>query len=90
MFKLKIYEQNLENLSIIVDGTAVKTFGLKYGNNDQILFGVSFWRHPICIYSMCIYTVSGKKSLQYFMCNFIKFEVIFIIFGTNHPETPLY
>jgi len=33
------------------------------------------------------YTVSGKKSLQFFMCNFNKFKVIFIIFGTNHPET---
>jgi len=31
-----------------------------------------------------------KKSLQYFMCNFNKFKDIFIIFGTNHPETPLY
>jgi len=37
-----------------------------------------------------IYTVSGKKSLQYFMCNVNKFKGIFIIFGTNHPETPLY
>ena len=37
-----------------------------------------------------MYTVSGKKSLQYFMCNFNKLKVIFIIFGTNHPKTPLY
>jgi len=36
------------------------------------------------------YTVSGKKSLQYFMCNCNKFKDIFIIFGTNHPESPLY
>jgi len=37
-----------------------------------------------------IYTVSGKKSLQFFTCNFNKFEVIFTIFCANHPETPLH
>jgi len=37
-----------------------------------------------------LYTVSGKKSLQYCMCNFNKFKDIFIMFGINHPETPLY
>ena len=37
-----------------------------------------------------IYTVSGKKSLVYCVCNCNKFKDIFIIFGTNHPETPLY
>ena len=37
-----------------------------------------------------LYTVSGKKSLQFFMCNFNKFEVIFIIFGTNHTHLRLH
>jgi len=40
--------------------------------------------------SLSTYTVSEKKSLQYFMCNVNKFKDIFIIFGTNHPETTLY
>jgi len=37
-----------------------------------------------------IHCVRKKKSLQYCMCNFNKFKDIFIIFGRNHPETPLY
>jgi len=37
-----------------------------------------------------IYHRIQKKSLQYCMCNFNKFKVIFIIFVTNHPETPVY
>jgi len=45
---------------------------------------------PFRSFRHLIYTVSGKKSLQYCMCNFNIFKDIFIIFGTNHPETPLY
>jgi len=54
-----------------------------------------FSRFSVCILC-CIasyilsYTVSGKKSLQYCMCNFNKFKVILVIFGTYHPETPVY
>ena len=47
----------------------------------------------ISIFHFCIifiYTMSEKKSLWYFMCNYNTFKDIFIIFGANHPESPLY
>jgi len=61
---------------------------IQYNSTSQQLFdcGMSV---SVAILSV-LYTVSGKKSLQYFMCNLNKFKGIFIIFSTNHPETPLY
>jgi len=51
----------------------------------------TYW-HSNEQYTLCV----EKKSLQdsaglhNSMCNFNKFKDIFIIFGTNHPETPPY
>ena len=36
-----------------------------------------------------IYTVSGKKSPQYFRHNFNKVKHSFVIFGTNYPDTSM-
>ena len=38
------------------------------------------------IFLAAIYTVSGKKRLQFSLHNFNKCRHSFVIFGKNHPE----
>jgi len=49
--------------------------------NDRLLLKTNMYTY--------IYTPCQEKRV-YSMCNFNKLKDIFIIFGTNHPETPLY
>jgi len=48
--------------------------------------------HPLHAgaHSLCIYTVSEKKELQFSLNNFNIYKRIFTIFGTHYPEDTFY
>ena len=44
----------------------------------------------IIIYFINLHRVREKKRPEYSRHNFDKFRHSFVIFGTNHPDTPMY